>query len=34
MAAPRAGYVTPATVLGVHDLDRFAQAGARFNVAD
>lgn len=34
MAAPRAGYVTPATVLGVHDLDRFVQAGARFNVAD
>jgi len=33
-AAPRAGYVTPATVLGVHDLDRFAEAGARFTVAD
>lgn len=34
MVAPRAGYVTPATVLGVHDLDRFAHAGARFTVAD
>ncbi len=34
MAAPRAGYATPATVLGDHDLDRFAQAGARFAVAD
>lgn len=34
MAAPRAGYVTPATVLGVDDLDRFAEAGAHFAVAD
>ena len=34
IATPRAGYVTPATVLGVHDLDRFTEAGARFTVAD
>lgn len=34
LVAPRVGYVTPATVLGVHDLDRFAHAGARFTVAD
>ena len=34
LASPRAGYVTPATVLGVDDLDRFAHAGARFNVAE
>lgn len=33
-AAPPAGYLTPATALGVHDLDRFAEAGARFTVAD
>jgi short subunit dehydrogenase-like uncharacterized protein len=34
IVAPRAGYVTPATVLGVHDLDRFNNAGARFTVTD
>jgi short subunit dehydrogenase-like uncharacterized protein len=34
MVAPRAGYVTPATVLGVQDLDRFAEAGALFAVTD
>ena len=34
LATPRAGYVTPATVLGVDNLDRFAHAGARFDVAE
>jgi len=34
MAAPRTGYGTPATVLGVDDLDRFAHAGARFTLTD
>jgi short subunit dehydrogenase-like uncharacterized protein len=34
LASPRAGYVTPATVLGIDDLDRFAHAGARFDVVD
>jgi short subunit dehydrogenase-like uncharacterized protein len=34
IAGPRAGYVTPATVLDVQDLDRFAEAGTRFTVAD
>jgi short subunit dehydrogenase-like uncharacterized protein len=33
LPAPRAGYVTPATALGVDALDRFAEAGARFTVA-
>jgi short subunit dehydrogenase-like uncharacterized protein len=31
-SAPRPGYVTPATVLGVEHLDRFAHAGADFTV--
>lgn len=30
--APRPGYGTPSTVLGVDDLDRFAAAGASFTV--
>lgn len=32
--APRAGYGTPATVLGIDDLDRFAHAGLLFTVID
>jgi short subunit dehydrogenase-like uncharacterized protein len=31
--APRAGYQTPATVLGTADLERFGHAGIRFTVA-
>ena len=34
MATPRAGYATPATVLGIDDLERFTNAGARFAVVD
>lgn len=34
LTAPRAGYVTPATVLGVGDLERFEHAGARFSVTE
>ena len=34
MATPRVGYGTPATVLGVEDLDRFAAAGARFSLVE
>jgi short subunit dehydrogenase-like uncharacterized protein len=31
---PRAGYQTPATVLGIADLERFAHAGTHFAVTD
>lgn len=34
MDAPRAGYATPATVLGVDSLHRFQHAGAHFTVVD
>ena len=34
MNAPRAGYGTPATVLGIDDLARYAHAGMLFSVSD
>jgi short subunit dehydrogenase-like uncharacterized protein len=34
MSAPRAGYGTPATVLGIGDLARFAHAGMQISVVD
>jgi short subunit dehydrogenase-like uncharacterized protein len=34
MRTARAGYQTPATVLGIDDLERFRHAGAHFTVAD